>query len=75
MDSKFKNRLATIIISFWVVLHLICIFKDCTPKLLDQLNMVIMAIVGYYFGSSDGSAYKTKVLKDIKNGNSKLHTE
>lgn len=66
-DIKNILSLAVILFFFLVILVLFCV--QVPPENLDLLKILLMSllsgasmILGYYFGSSDGSARKTELL-------------
>ena len=64
-----KKLLALITVSFFFLVILVLFFVQVPPANLDLLKILVIAllsgasmVLGYYFGSSDGSARKTDLL-------------
>lgn len=71
--SIFVNVLSSIVVIFTFGIVLLLFFKAPPPENKENLNMAIgfligtgmAGVIGYYFGSSQGSERKTKVIENL----------
>jgi heme O synthase-like polyprenyltransferase len=82
VNEILRYCLAGIIVFGFFVLLYILLFKAITPANENILNIVIGAligsfttIIGYFFGSSSGSAEKTKLLTEINETKTEIKPE
>ncbi len=71
---EFKNFLAATIVIVWLIIILLCVLKQCNinDTLINNFNIIISYIIGYYFGSSQGSSVKNDILRNTTANNNRI---
>ena len=72
-DKLTPRVIATIVVAAWVATQTVMLFhiidpsmRELVARVLGTLDAALMLVLGYYFGSSAGSAAKNELIKQEK---------